>query len=167
MKNFYKIVITGNSGTGKTSLAKQFCNLDHIENQKLTIGLDVYIKQVKVGSEMIKLQIWDLGGQDQFRFLVKDFFKGSTGAILAFNMRNRRSFLDIPIVLIATKKDLGYHLALNPVIVENFVRENDLINYTETSYAEKYNIEKPFELLLKKILNIDNREIVFISNLQL
>ena len=64
----FKIVLLGDPSVGKTSLAKRYVDnmfrLDYI----MTIGMDVRSKIVHVqDNKLVKLVIWDLGGQSFFR----------------------------------------------------------------------------------------------------
>jgi small GTP-binding protein len=177
VKRVYKIIVAGDGGIGKTTLLKKFCDGEYKENQRLTIGMSIFVKLAKIDSKKVSLQIWDFGGQNQFRFLLNTYVSGAIGAILGFDMKRRKSFLDlkkwiellrsfnpnIPIVLIATKNDLGYHPTLSPEAAKNFVRANDLLTFTETSSKENYNVEKPFKLLLKHIEDTNGRSIEFLS----
>lgn len=65
----YKLVLVGDSAvgitsitTGKSSLLSQFVDGKYDEHLLSTIGVDFKFRRVKVGSEDIKLQIWDTAG---------------------------------------------------------------------------------------------------------
>ena len=44
---------------------------------------------------MIKLQIWDTAGQEQFRSITKLFYKNSQAAIVVYDVTKRESFDDV------------------------------------------------------------------------
>lgn len=58
----YKIVLIGESNTGKTSMLVRFADNIFTENYLCTIGVDFKIKTLKVDHKIIKLQIWDTAG---------------------------------------------------------------------------------------------------------
>ena len=60
----YKIVIVGNSNTGKTSLMNRYINDKFTSHVPSTIGIDFTHKEL--GDET-KLTIWDTAGQERFQ----------------------------------------------------------------------------------------------------
>lgn len=58
----YKIVLIGESNTGKTSMLMRFADNIFNDNYLCTIGVDFKIKTLKVDNKIIKLQIWDTAG---------------------------------------------------------------------------------------------------------
>jgi len=176
-KRIFKIIIAGNGGIGKTTFLKLFCNGVYDPDQGLTIGMEIFVKLVEIQCNRISLQIWDFGGQDQFRFMLNTYVSGAAGVILGFDMNQRKSFLDLdkwikllrrinhnlPIVLVATKKDLGYHPALDLIDIKNFVRKNDLIDFIEISSKNNYNVEKPFKILLENVEHTNEQDIKFLD----
>jgi small GTP-binding protein len=181
-KKVLKIVIAGDGGIGKTTYLKYFCYNNYSDDQTLTVGNEIFLKKLKIrsrdqGSGDYYLQIWDCGGQERFRSFLIDFYRGSVGAILGFDMKRRKSFFDLkewvnhlrihnpvlPIVLIATKKDLGYHPTLNSDLGYNFASEFNLLGFVELSTKKNMNIEKPFNLLIQHIINCNEEDIHFIN----
>ncbi|MFX0035564.1 MAG: GTP-binding protein, partial [Candidatus Hermodarchaeota archaeon] len=55
----FKIVIFGDSQTGKTTLAHRFLTNLFKGDITMTLGVDFHLKAVEVDGEMVKLQIWD------------------------------------------------------------------------------------------------------------
>ncbi len=155
-----KIIICGDGGIGKTSLATFFCKKVY-QDHDVTIALDIQVKKVKVKDRFEIMQVWDLSGQQEFRFFLHDFFQGVDGVILAFDLSDHRSFLNltswleivpqVPIYLIATKADKGYHPDVTRELVEEFVAKNNIIGFTETSAKNNLNVEVPFVRLMEHI----------------
>ncbi len=164
-----KIIVAGNGGVGKTTLLKTLCANEPFHEQSLTVGCDFFIKKVKITDEIKYLQLWDLGGQDQFRSFQNGFLKGALGAILAFDISRQKSFLDleswiellrnsrvdIPIVLAATKADLSYNARLNLETIKNFVQKMNLLDYVEVSSKARINTELVFKKLVQIIGDCD------------
>ena len=59
----YKIIIIGDSGTGKTNLISRLVNDKFIQETKTTIGIDFQIKTFNCDNEEVKIQFWDTAGQ--------------------------------------------------------------------------------------------------------
>lgn len=58
-----KVVILGETGTGKTSLSTRYCHDEFSRQYYPTAGVDFFLKRTEFpGSRNITLQIWDVGG---------------------------------------------------------------------------------------------------------
>jgi GTPase SAR1 family protein len=47
-------------------------------NSILTIGVEFKIGKIEIEVKSIKLQIWDVGGQERFRTITKSYYRGTT-----------------------------------------------------------------------------------------
>jgi len=64
----FKSIVVGDGGVGKTALTLRFSKGFFTEDYKMTIGVDFHVKTISIdtqeeGQIMVKLQIWDTGGQ--------------------------------------------------------------------------------------------------------
>ncbi len=57
-----------------------------------TIGVDFKIKTMQIQDKTIKLTLWDTAGQDRFRTITSNYYKGSDGVIFAYSISDRNSF---------------------------------------------------------------------------
>ena len=58
-----------------------------------TIGLDYRLKTMTLkNGKIIKLQIWDTAGQDRFRAITKNYYKGANGIILIYDITSLQSY---------------------------------------------------------------------------
>ena len=72
----FKLVICGNTGTGKTSIMKTYTDNYFQDFPSPTIGVDFGSKVVKINNgKMIKLCCWDTAGQEQFNTIVRSYFR--------------------------------------------------------------------------------------------
>ena len=153
----YRVVFTGDSDTGKSSLSQRITIDSFTEKHINTIGVDFAIKVIQFKEKLIKLQIWDTAGADHFRSVKKAYYKGSSIIFLVYDVTNLNSFKNIKnwmkniedfnkekvyIVLVGNKCD-----RLDRVITEeegiNLAKEYK-IDFLETSAKNDKNI---FELL--------------------
>ena len=88
----YKIVLIGESNTGKTSMLIRFADNIFTENYLCTIGVDFKIKTLKVDDRVIKMQVWDTAGQERFRSISHAYYRNSHGCIAVYDITNRASF---------------------------------------------------------------------------
>ncbi len=93
--NIYKIIIIGNTYTGKTSIFKRFTDNIFEKNHICTIGVDFKIKTVKFNDSVYKVQIWDTAGSEKYRSLTNSFYRGSHAAIFVYDITEYDSFKNI------------------------------------------------------------------------
>ena len=89
----YKILLLGDSSVGKTCFLMRYTDNTFQEIHMSTIGLDYKLKNVQLDDgKMVKIQIWDTAGQDRFRSITKNYYKGAHGIIVMYDVTNRKSF---------------------------------------------------------------------------
>ncbi|RLE59082.1 MAG: hypothetical protein DRJ35_06575 [Thermoprotei archaeon] len=169
IRSTIKISLCGNGGVGKTSIARAYATSDFFPNERITLGIQHFFKKVEFNSNQYYLAIWDLGGEKRFRFLAPAFLKGAKGIIYVFDITREETFLDltkwieiarqivgnVPSVLVGNKLDLEQYRVVKREVAEEFAREQGMLAYVETSAKMKLNVEKPFQILLERILGRD------------
>lgn len=87
-----KLVIVGDAAVGKTNILLRLTE-DHFRLlHNSTIGVDFKIKTLKVDSKKIKFTIWDTAGQDRFRTITQNYYRGSDGVIFTYSISDKNSF---------------------------------------------------------------------------
>ena len=92
-KRTFKIVLLGDSSTGKTSIIDRFVNNKFEEKDNVpslliqpTIGIDFLGKNVTHNSTTCRLQLWDTAGQERYRSLIPSYLKDAICAIFVFDI---------------------------------------------------------------------------------
>lgn len=166
IRDTIKISLCGNGGVGKTSIARAYATSEYLPRERITIGIQHFFKKVEFNGNQYYLAIWDLGGEKRFRFLAPVFLKGAKGIMYIFDITREETFLElpswieivrqivgnVPSVLVGNKLDLEQYRVIDKSVAEKFAREYGMLAYIETSAKTKLNLEKPFKLLLEKIL---------------
>ena len=89
----YKILLLGDSAVGKSCLLLRYCDDSFQDIHLATIGLDFRLKTLNLdNNKKIKAQIWDTAGQDRFRAITKNYYRGANGILLIFDITDRSSF---------------------------------------------------------------------------
>ncbi|MFX1240773.1 MAG: Rab family GTPase [Promethearchaeota archaeon] len=165
----FKVILIGPPAVGKTSLLNRFVHNEFDLSYKLTIGVDFLTKTLEYEpSNIARLQIWDIGAQERFKFLHRSFYEGAFGALVVFDLSRQQTFSgmktwisemhnilteDIPKVIIGNKSDLISDIG--QVIDKNELEEyleNHRSIYIETSAKTGENVEKAFkELTLRMV----------------
>ena len=92
----YKVLLLGDSSVGKTCFLLRYCDKSFQDAHLSTIGLDYRLKTMTLKSgKNIKLQIWDTAGQDRFRAITKNYYKGANGIILIYDVTNAQTFENV------------------------------------------------------------------------
>ncbi|KAG5510323.1 hypothetical protein JKF63_07651 [Porcisia hertigi] len=164
----FKIVLTGDSGVGKSNLMTRYTTNEYSHETPSTIGVEFMTKSVKVENRDVKIQIWDTAGQERFRAISRSIYHGAKGAMLVYDITNQTSFDSIPtwlqelrifvpatccIFLIGNKCDLEHLRVVKKETADRFARENGL-SFLETSALEKTNVDKAFEWLAKSVYDV-------------
>eukprot|EP00300_Choanocystis_sp_HF-7_P030822 c39784_g1_i1.p1 GENE.c39784_g1_i1~~c39784_g1_i1.p1 ORF type:complete len:222 (-),score=57.06 c39784_g1_i1:30-668(-) len=90
-----KLLVIGDSGTGKTSLLLRYCDQTFSPSMIATIGVDFKYKAVRIDGTMLRLQVWDTAGQEKYRTITDSFFRGSHGILLVYDVTDVNSFRNI------------------------------------------------------------------------
>ena len=91
----HKIILLGESAVGKTSIINRLTK-DTFSNLTISTVNEFYIeKEFKIKDDKIILQIWDTAGQEKFRSIVKNYYKGAAAAILVYDITNLESFKEL------------------------------------------------------------------------
>ena len=136
---------------------------------KFTIGVDFSTKIIEYRSEKkARVTIWDIGGQDRFKILRRNFYEGTHGALVVFDLSRAQTFSKmkewisdmnqlleekVPLVILGNKIDLI------PEIGEVIDKEEPKLfadkidsTYIETSAKSGDNVQEAFVELTKKIV---------------
>lgn len=52
----------------------------------VTIGVEFAAKTIKVNKKILKLQIWDTAGQENFRSITRSYYRSAIGAFLVYDI---------------------------------------------------------------------------------
>ena len=168
MRNYiFKILIAGNASVGKTSLLRRYVDGTFDESTILTVGVEFFIKEINFDDAHCSLQLWDLGGQKRFRYLLENYVMGARGALLLFDLTRmpkigdilewvniaRLHDINLPILLVGSKNDLEDLIAVDEESALHITNAFNMIDYIKTSAKSGYNIELPFEKLARKLID--------------
>ena len=173
MEKYYlfKICIIGDGAVGKTTILHQYVDGKFVSDTMMTIGTNFFIKGIALENydTYVRLQIWDLGGQDHFAAVRSSFYSGAKGIIYVFDLTRRITFSNllnwkreisrsvpenVPSILIGNKSDLIEEQNSNIMSSEEILEMKDKLHfssYFETSAKENTGIHKAFTNLTEML----------------
>ena len=162
----FKVLLVGNSGSGKSSVLKRFVENEFDNEITTTIGADFAAKIVSSNGIVAKLSIWDTAGQERFRSLSASYYRGCHGVVLVFDVNSKASFTSIKqwleeielyterqymaLLMVGNKIDLKER-EVSTEEAQQFAT-NEAMLYIETSALTNVNIANSFNLLYMRIL---------------
>ncbi len=92
MSNAIKLILVGDSGTGKTNLISVASGLEFNSGVLTTTSCSYIQKIIKRNKKEYKINLWDTIGQEKYRALTKIFVKDSNIVIFVYDITKRESF---------------------------------------------------------------------------
>ena len=89
--NCQKIIFTGDSDVGKTSIINSIMGQKFSEEYEPSIGIDFFLKTIRYNGHLMKLQIWDSAGKEKFKSLIPNYIGGSSLIFLIFDISKKES----------------------------------------------------------------------------
>jgi small GTP-binding protein len=80
------VVLTGDSGVGKSNLLSRLTRNEFLPESKCTIGVEFATRTLQVDGKVIKVQIWDTAGQERYRAIARAYYRGAVGALLCYDI---------------------------------------------------------------------------------
>ena len=152
--------------------------------------MDFALKVIQWGPELIvRLQLWDIAGQERFGNMTRVYYKEALGAIVVYDITRPQTFegvtkwkkdIDskvalpeawgggqIPVILLANKTDLigeGHAQHVNPAELDQFCNDNGFLKWFETSAKDNSNIEEATRHLITSILKLEEENVDHTAN---
>lgn len=167
----FKIIAVGNQSVGKTSITIRFATDKFSDDYKVTLGMNLSTKNVRIKEKLVQMAVWDTAGQSSFEPLLPMYYRGALGAIVVYDITNRQSFEgvrkwfrdikrfaeEIPVIIIGNKSDLEDQRVVTfdeGKILANELQENWSfeVHFKESSAKEAVEVNESFTILAESIL---------------
>jgi Ras-related protein Rab-1A len=169
----FKVVVIGNSSVGKTCILERFQKNHFQPHTVSTIGIDSRMQSYRVGGdsgEVVTFNIFDTAGQEKYRSLTRNFFRGAHGVVLVYDVTNADSFAAVEswiadirsqlgveqesggvrVILVGNKTDLANERAISTT-QGRACAESNAFCFMETSAQSGRNVARAFQVLMQEI----------------
>ncbi|GFN76191.1 ras-related protein rab-7l1-like [Plakobranchus ocellatus] len=168
----FKVIIIGDPTVGKTSFVQKYVNDSFRGDYKMTIGVDFALKVIKWSEKCnIKLQLWDIAGQERFTSMTRVYYKDAHACLVMFDLTQKSTFqnsvkwkkdLDqkctlmdgspVPCLLLANKCDDIERREVTQDEIEDLCKEHDFLGWSETSVKDGLMIEESMGFLIEEMM---------------
>ncbi len=165
----FKIIICGDPSVGKSSLILRYTNNAFRRHYIPTLGVHVSDKIFQIEESYIQLVLWDIAGQAKFETMRQQFYLGSDGIFLIFDLSKPNSLESVSNWYYDIQKQLTDRPALTGYIIGNkkdisqsiektSEKGADLasylnLGYIETSALTGENVEYAFYTIAQSLYN--------------
>ena len=163
----FKIILIGDTSTGKTHILSRYINNKFEEDTKPTIGVELSSKSFMINNDIINIQIWDTAGQERYKSITKAYYKGALGALVVYDISKKETFESVDkwindlkhladqkvsIILVGNKSDLENERQVSKEEGQMKAQSNGLA-FLEASALNGNNIELAFKTLVEEVYN--------------
>lgn len=176
----YKVLVVGDVGVGKTSIIKRTVHNIFNANYKATIGVDFALKVVQRKNPadkqepVVKMQLWDIAGQERFGGMTHVYFKQAVAAFVVFDLTRPATLeacvtwkkdidskvflgkeenqIPIPTILLGNKSDSDpKDLTITDEEIGRVVKDNNFVKFLKTSAKNNINLEEAIYAIREEI----------------
>ena len=170
----FKILLTGDGAVGKTSIRERYMGRGFTGDYLKTIGADFASKSLNIENIDVKMQIFDLAGQDAYVSARKSFFKGGHAAFLVFDVQDPQSLTNLKqwiedctnfsnnsiqtFIALGNKADLVETRQVTSGMAVDYLKQmaakfGITFYYMDTSAKTGLNIDTAFDIMARRLLN--------------
>ena len=165
----YKFILIGNSGVGKTSFFRKLStgdfydkNISTIGIEKKTFNLDINIdNNDKSEKKQFEIYLFDTAGQEKFRAITFNYFKGTDGILLIYDIADKSTFESVENWISSIREAIGNNsneskyatiLIGNKLdLIEEQLKERAVTEEEASEICKKYDIVWGGEKSIKSI----------------
>jgi small GTP-binding protein len=152
-----KLLLVGDPSSGKSCIFNKFCSNEFNSEYRATIGVDFKTAIVQIENlctiktkrgkikeipilKKVKIQLWDVSGQDRFKIVTSNYFRNVDAVIIVYDVaspfgrKNINKWIDN-----ASKEcnfDIPFYLVANKC--DSTAESHELIEESEENKVEEY-----------------------------
>jgi Ras-related protein Rab-2A len=158
---------------------KRYIEQKYYPDPDFTIGVEFGSRTINIDNTRVKVQLWDTAGQEIFRSITRLYYRNTIGAVLVYDISNRKSFVsitqwihdlrhnvtnsDMVIFLVGNKSDIQDERTVSYDEGKELAGKYKMY-FTETSAKNNNNIDIIFDMMVCDILNKIKNKVIDIGN---
>ena len=88
----FKFIVIGPPYAGKSCLVARYIDKTFSDKYGMTVGFDYKVKKFKFNNKKVHLEIFDTAGTENYQSIARNFYRGSLGALVVFDVCNKKFF---------------------------------------------------------------------------
>lgn len=169
-----KVTVIGDGAVGKSSLIRRWAQNKFQRSYLKTLGVDITDKVIDVGGGQLKMVMWDIAGQEEYKQFRSAFYSGTQAVVMVADVTNPATFESLPqwrdeveqfvnqglpSIFLANKCDL---VEERKVLADEVDRARKILGLAEhqmfeTSALSGQNVDESFLRLAQLILKINKQ----------
>lgn len=164
-----KVILLGDASVGKSSLLMRFLR-DQFNASAAVPTLSAECGTRTLGDRPVRLQLWDITGQDRFRAVAKSYYRGAKGCVLVCDqtdpvslrglvywLREVASVQDpVPTLLFCNKSDQPTRIS--DADLDSFCQAERLQGWHRVSAKTGANVHEAFQQLAELLVEQPKEE---------
>lgn len=169
----YKLVLLGESGVGKSSLALRLMKNEWNEYLSSTVGASFFRYTSQVGDTAVNFDIWDTAGQERYKSLASMYYRGAAAALVVYEITTYESFEraqywvrelatnspETLITLVGNKSDLEGSRKVSTEEARRYAAELNLL-FLEASAKDGSGVHEAFDGVAKRLVETNSQHSV-------
>jgi small GTP-binding protein len=162
----FKGILIGEAGVGKSCILHRIITNEFREDYDVTIGAEFSSIFAKIKDKTIKIQVWDTAGQENFRSMIRVFYKGSHAAFLVYDITKKETFErleewitdirenalpEVKVMLVGNMKDQEESRQVSTEMATELCQRLQLTGFHETSAKSGEGIKEIFKDIAKSL----------------
>ena len=140
-----RIILIGDCAVGKTAFSKKLMDDTFSHIYDATIGVDYSAKTMIINNtDMVKCQIWDTAGQENFAPLIKTYYRDVGGIILMYDVNDRRTYNNLKFWLNEIEKNAP-EWPISKLLIGNKIDSDNRV--VSTNEGKKFAEENGFSFI--------------------
>lgn len=169
----YKLVLLGESGVGKSSLALRLMKSEWNEHLSSTVGASFFRYTSAVGDTAVNFDIWDTAGQERYRSLASMYYRGAAAALVVYEITSAETFErakhwvrelatnspETLVTLVGNKLDLEAARAVEAGEAAHYAAEQGLL-FIEASAKDGTGVQAAFDGVARRLAETNGAQTV-------
>ena len=157
-----KIILSGNTGAGKTSLVSRYVHERFLDKYSSSIGVRIDRKELEINDTIIDMIIWDLSSKSSQTEVPQSYLLRTAGVIYVVDISDPSTFdnidndikffttklPEIPILIVANKSD-----KINPAAMTSIIDSMPIKPDFISSARDSVNVNEIFQRLGELMLS--------------